>query len=135
MYFLAISGLLCSHQSSPQLIIKGTTVRHQVIISASVMFLETYFEPLYLLSRKTPFLSSPRLKLCQYTLTQFNILLWTFKVILLSHFSLKLFKVLLFADNKCTNIAVVTLLFQTNNPGVPNSRDIKPKERLREMGR
>lgn len=97
-------------------------------------FLVTYLEPSYLLSTEASYLCSPRLKVQRYTLTQFNIPLQTSKTAQFPHFCLKLFKIFLYADSKYTHVAVIILLCQTNTSGVSNSRDIKPEERLSEMG-
>jgi len=72
-------------------------------------FLVTYLEPLYLLSTETSCLYSPRLKLQRYTVTQFSILLWTFKAVQISHFSLKLFKIILYSVT-CICICTVSTL-------------------------
>lgn len=85
----------------------------------------SYLEPLYILSAVTFCLRSSRLKeqLLRYTLTQYNIPLWTVKF---SHFTLKLFKILLRSDTKYTEVEVIILLFQ-----IPV---VKPEERSSRNG-
>lgn len=109
-YFLALSEIICSHQRSPQPIIKLTMLDHYFCLCSLLVI---YLEPLYRLYTETSSLCSPRLKLQRYTLTQFNIPLWNIKAVQFSHFILKLFKILLYAYSKHTDVAVIILLFQT----------------------
>lgn len=112
-YFLALSEVhISSHQRSPQPIINLTMLDHYFCLCLSLLVI--YLEPIYLLYTETSGLcKTSRLKLWRYTLTQFNIHLWNIKAVQFSHFTLKLFKILLYADSKYTDVAVIILLFQT----------------------